>query len=738
MGAAFVVVGLAFMAGLLVTAIPYAAYAMPLVGIGLAFASRRFWRMGPPWWVWLLAGVVALGASFYLDLRLPRPAVDDISRKAPAFDVVVEGRVVAEPRFTQSGKVRFNFAVERLTRGSGEFAQVETIGGTLYVNLPATQGEGLYPGQAVRIKGDLYIPRGASFQGGFDFQRYLNQQGIFAGLRGEEVFYDAPAEAGWGLWRIRKQIVDVHRQALGDQAGPLMSAMVIGARAVDVPSDLRAAFTRAGLAHTIAASGFHVSLLLGVMLALTAQLGTVAQVSAGLVALGVFVSMAGWIPSVGRAALMGLAGLAGLVTGRRTQPLMVLLLVAVVLLLWNPHWIWDLGFEFTFLATLGLIVHARPIAEALGWLPKAIADLAGVAIAAYLWTLPLQLYNFGLINTYAIPINVAATPLVTVITLGGLLSALAAVTYAPLGVWLSIPLGFPTRWLIALVNWANTLPLNALAVGRITTAQLVILYGLLALVVARPQWAKRWLVLFLFALGLVFIPLVGLQATRLQVAVLDAGRTPIMVIKDRWRTVLINSGDAQTVQFTLLPYLQIQGINRVDLGLALPGVPNAGWSEIQAKVPVARLISESPIVGVQTERWAGAITLGQVQIEALPTRPAVWQFQVGSERWLWLPAAVTQAGTGDNRFAQQDQLVAQGLPQADVLWWSGDPLGSRLLQAVRPYGLVASNFRLRFSDQKRLEEAKIPVWVTGQVGLIQWQPQRGFTAGRGEGGADLS
>jgi hypothetical protein len=105
--------------------------------------------------------------------------------------------------------------------------------------------------------------------------------------------------------------VDVHTQALGALRGPLVSAMVVGARVVDLDGNLRTAFTRAGLAHTIAASGFHVSLLLGTVLALTNRLGLRTQMLAGLGALGLFVMLAGFEAGVARASLMGAVGLWG-------------------------------------------------------------------------------------------------------------------------------------------------------------------------------------------------------------------------------------------------------------------------------------------------------------------------------------------------------------------------------------------------------------------------------------------
>ncbi|MEN9216665.1 MAG: ComEC/Rec2 family competence protein, partial [Gloeomargarita sp. HHBFW_bins_162] len=491
-----VVICAAWVLGLLAAQIPLAigglsvgVLAVAAGGVLLAIAALRIpalRRLGLVWWVWLVAAVVALLAGFYLQLRTPQPGAQDISHKAPEFDVVVTGKALNLPRLNSSGKRRFFLEAQQIEVGEAPYMRTERVTGNLYVTVPPDQAEGVTPGRKVSVKGALYLPVTAAFRGGFDFKNYLAQNNTFAGMRGEEVYFADPTGAGtWGFWRLRQRIVDVHRQALGEERGPLVSAMVVGARVVDLDGNLRTSFTRAGLAHTIAASGFHVSLLLGTVLALTNRLGLRAQMIAGLCALGVFVMLAGFEAGVARASLMGAVGLWGLVqtgegdvTGKR-QPLHLLLLVAAVLLLYNPTWIGALGFQFSFLATLGLMLLATPIAQSLTFLPPAVAELIAVPTAAYLWTLPLQLYSFGLINTYTILLNAVAAPLIIVLTLGGMVTAVIGLIQFQAGVVTAALLSYPLDILLGIVNWTNQLPFNSLAAGKITAGQMVLIYILL-------------------------------------------------------------------------------------------------------------------------------------------------------------------------------------------------------------------------------------------------------------------
>lgn len=687
----------AWVLGLLVAQVPYGMYVLPVAGLVLALVALRMpkWRrQGLVAWVWVVAGVVGLLAGLYLQWRTPQPGPNDISTKAPQFDVVVTGRALNLPRLNASGKRRFFLAVEQIEVGEAPYIRTERVTGNLYVTVAPDQAEGVTPGRKVSVKGDLYLPVTAAFRGGFDFKNYLAQHNTFAGMRGETVTVDPASGQRWGFWWIRQRIADVHRQALGDEQGPLVSAMVVGARVVDLDTNLRAAFTRAGLAHTIAASGFHVSLLLGTVLALTHRLGLRAQLVAGLLALAGFALLAGFEAGVARASVMGAVGLWGLVqtgqgdvTGKR-QPLPLLLLVAASLLLYNPNWIGNLGFQFSFLATLGLMLWATPIAQRLTLLPPALAEWIAVPTAAYLWTLPLQLYTFGLINTYTIPLNAVAAPLVMVLTLGGMVTAVIGLVQFQLGVWAASLLRYPLSLLLAIVNWTNQLPGNSLAAGKITAGQLVLLYGLLGLLCWGWLWQRRrWLWVVLFGIASVLVPLLVGHATRLEFTALDTGRIPVMVVQARGRVAVINAGNERTVRFTLLPFLQLQGVNAIDVGVAWPGVPNQGWTDLQRVMPVRALYGEG-VQGFSPRPLAqlSEVSLGLVRFEVTNTQPPLLRMTARNESLVWLP---------DSTFAQQDVLVRQGVPPAQVLWWSGGTLGNNLLRALQPYGAIASNFRVR-------------------------------------------
>lgn len=157
------------------------------------------------------------------------------------------------------------------------------------------------------------------------------------------------------------------------------------------------------------------------------------------------------------------------------------LLAATLLLLLHPDWIDDIGFRLSVMATFGLMVAVKPIAEKLEWLPTTLAAVAAVPLAAYLWTIPLSLYYFNTLTTYSILLNMVTTPLVMAISLGGMVSGAIAAVWPWLGAQVAWLLWLPAHLLIALVKWEVSLPGSALATGHIGLGQMFGLYGLYGL-----------------------------------------------------------------------------------------------------------------------------------------------------------------------------------------------------------------------------------------------------------------
>ncbi len=764
-------------------------------------------------WVWAMAGLVGFLASFYFQIRSPIPAINDISKLIAAggntqeIAVTVRGRVVSTPRLTRSGRSQFwleTNLVSEINGGEGGVVVNREVSGKLYVTLPLLQATGLYEDNTIAVVGSLYKPQPPSNPGAFDFEAYLARSGAFAGLKGRQIDWktkNAIAAVNRGdnqaaafsessgmpqskIQAMRQRIVQSQLLYLNVPEGPLISAIALGKQAVDLPYNIRDYFVQVGLAHAIAASGTQVSMLLALVLALTRGFSKQLQFSCGVGALFLLVGLTGFESSVCRAALMGFGTLFALVLKREVKPLGLLLIAAIILLLVNPLWIWDLGFQLSFLATLGLIVTTPPLMAKLDWMPPAIASIFVVPIAASVWVLPLLLYVFSVVSPYSIVVNIIAAPLLWILSIGGMISALAGLIFPLAGSVLAQLLDYPAKGLIAIAQYFSQLPGNSVAVGQVSEFQLIALYSLICWVwlgggqKITPQGGKgeeppptppkgqeppptppkggkkRKSTVFslpifssaailplaiVAGISIIVLPAWHRQASLFQVTLLATSREPVLVIQDRGKVVLINSGDENTVRFIVLPFLQKQGVNSVNSAIAThPHLGlNAGWGKLLERLPIQAFYDNNAptqihsgsrqelMTAVQSRQGVyfpletnSTINLDSVQLQFVNAEIPVVELLLGERTWLML---------GDIAPEAQQKLVATGtLKPAQVLWWSGKTLIPELLTAVGPKVVIASADEIDPETAAQLQKNKTQIFWTGRDGGILWTPVGGF------------
>jgi competence protein ComEC len=762
-----VIICLAYILGLLMTAVPWGGLGILVLSVLAAALFRRSYAVVKKFTrkqekngsantslstlqprVLLIAGLVGLLATVYFQWRIPQPGAKDISQFVSAENnnnqeqlVIVRGEVVSNPRLTRSQRGQFWLEVTQLDEvknDKGPASVPKGVTGKLYVTVPILQATGLYPSQQIAVTGMLYKPKAASNPGAFDFQKYLKQEGTFAGLIGKQINL-IDENQKWGWWQVREKIVRSQVRWLGVPEGPLVSAMVLGSKTVDLPYDIRDLFVKAGLAHALAASGFQTSLILGVILQLTRRAKKRTQIILGCLGLITFLCLAGFQAAVLRAVIMGFAALIGLALERKVQQLGSLLLAATLLLLFNPLWIWDLGFQLSFLATLGLVVTASPINKRLDWLPPAIASLISVPLAATIWTLPLLLQVFSVVAIYSVPLNILTTPLISVISIGGMASSLASLILPDLGSILASFLYYPTHWLIQLAEFFANLPGSSVAVGSISIWQMLVIYGLIISTWLVRWWQRRWWFAGLVAILLVIIPVWHSTNNLLRITLLSTDSEPVLVIQDRGKVTLINSGDEGTGRFTILPFLQQQGVNQIDWAIASDflGNQNHAWLEVLQTLPIKNFYTytspqeiniENQAIQQKLQKYKGIyqplglgqlVNTGSSTSQFINEKLPILRLQIFGQNWLLVGSVKSQ---------QITQLVKTGeLFRPQVLWCPSESLQD-LVVALQPQVAIATAKNLDSKTLTAFNQGQTKLFFTGKDGAIQWTPKGEFEA----------
>lgn len=404
-------------------------YARLLPGASLALAAGILIGRGVEAWL-LFAVMLALALLACLLLRWPQrffavmAAVMALGCLAgyaayhPELpdegDYAVSGVVVEEIRQREDGQV------STLLRDVALNGQPLTGGAywSFYLDEGETLPEGLVPGCRVTLTARLYHPDGSSNPGGFDFRESLLQKGCTVGLYGQE---ELSATAGFhplglaaGLrWRLTQRLC----QVMGDSAGSYAATMLLASRHL-LPQEEREAFSRLGIAHILAVSGFHVGVLAGLLRRLfrALHLSRKTRLMWTGVLLALYCLLTGFNAPVVRATLLCLLYELGAVKHRQRSALHLLCAAFMVQLLVSPVQITSLSFQLTYGAVLGLILVA-PWLEAL-WQPRRFDRLwraLCASLGAQIGILLPELYWFHELPLLGIWVNMAVIPLASTV-----------------------------------------------------------------------------------------------------------------------------------------------------------------------------------------------------------------------------------------------------------------------------------------------------------------------------------
>ncbi len=219
--------------------------------------------------------------------------------------------------------------------------------------------EGLCPGVQVSLYGDIWHPDGASNPDGYDFREELLRRGVTFGVYGYGDLAVSPAPftlAGFTA-SLRADIAARLTEAMGEEAGGYAATMLLGLRSM-VSGEDREAFSRLGIAHVLAVSGFHTGILVA-FLAFLFRLFRVPQ-KARLILYAIFLffysALCGMNQPVIRASVLVLLSLYGRLLNRPRESLHLLSAAWVLMLIISPVQLTGLSFQLSFGAMFGLVL----------------------------------------------------------------------------------------------------------------------------------------------------------------------------------------------------------------------------------------------------------------------------------------------------------------------------------------------------------------------------------------------
>lgn len=447
-----------------------------------------------------LAIMFCLGAFGLAEAQHDRDQLDELQRRA---DVTIEGVVISEPD-------------ERDTRTllRVEVTRVRYLGvwqdrrGIVQVSVPDEQT--IDYGDRIWAQGTLLPPPVIDE---FDYGQYLDQRGVqslMTPLRFRVI------EQNQGSW-WRGALIDTKRAAqsrieasLPEPEASLLVGILLGDDK-GLSNDVKTAFNDTATSHIIAISGFNMTLI-AVLVQAFFQLfiksaRTVAILS--IITVAIYTLFVGASAPVVRASVMSSVLLIAPLVQRPTFVPASLTFTALVMAIIQPLVLWDIGFQLSFAAVLGLALLERPIRL---WFSRNLFSLLGqrigkpileflteplvAGLAAQVFTLPLVLYHFERLSIVAMAANLLIVPVQSYVLLLGGIATIVTFILPAVGSLLFVAVWLPLAWT---TYWVRELAQLPFAATNLTlSAEVLVIMASIASVATildarRPRWYERWM-----------------------------------------------------------------------------------------------------------------------------------------------------------------------------------------------------------------------------------------------------
>jgi competence protein ComEC len=261
-----------------------------------------------------------------------------------------------------------------------------------------------------------------NFNDDFDYRMFLAKEGIgYLCKNGERTEDEDSVFAGLLLQKLgalRVYTEENLERSLSEPELGLAKGLILGGSDY-LSESLETKFQRVGMTHIVAVSGYNILLVAALLLLLANLLGVwrTQALWAAFIGVVVFILFVGAPASAVRAGCMaGLAFLA-LLTGRKSTGLMILLVTATGMLLFNPLLLFhDIGFQLSFLAIIGILLAHREQEKESQW--SSLWDAIRVTFWVELMVLPIILFHFGTLSWFSFFANIILIPLVPLAMFG--------------------------------------------------------------------------------------------------------------------------------------------------------------------------------------------------------------------------------------------------------------------------------------------------------------------------------
>jgi competence protein ComEC len=345
----------------------------------------------------------------------------------------------------------------------------------------------LYPefsyGDKLAVSGKLQKPQNFITDVGKDFNyiNYLAKDGIFYNVSFAKVTF---LESGHGsgvkrfLLENKKRFLNKTEELIPDPGSSLLGGLLLGTKQ-SLGRNLEQSFIDTGLIHIVVLSGYNVTIIAEAILRALAFLPLLSGIFVGSFAILLFAITTGAGATIVRASIMAILALVARATGHAYDITRALIFSGFLMVLHNPYILYfDISFQLSFLATLGLIYLSPIVKKYFTWLPNflGLQDIASATVAVQIFVLPFILYKMGTLSIIAPITNLLVLPLIPATMLFGFLTGIIG--------FVSGAMATPFAWVshlllsleIGIVKFFGDMSFSAISIRHFSIAWVLIIY----------------------------------------------------------------------------------------------------------------------------------------------------------------------------------------------------------------------------------------------------------------------
>jgi competence protein ComEC len=335
-------------------------------------------------------------------------------------------------------------------------------------------------GERVKIEGILKEPEAKN---SFNWKNYLLKDGILV-----EMDFPKIEKTGGNFGNpmkkfsifLKKKIEEAIKQNLPYLHSALLKSLLFG-QEEEIPFEWKEKLNQTGTRHIAAVSGMNITIISSLILSFLLFLGLWRHHAfyLSIFLISFYVLMIGAPASAIRAAIMGILYLTAQYFGRISSGERPVVFAAALMLFFNPLLLrYDVGFQLSFLAILGIVYFYQFFFEKFKKLPKLIKESLASTLSAQIFTFPILIYNFGQISLISPLSNVLILPFLPVITILGFIFPFFGIIFEPIGYLLSFPCWLLLSYLLKVVDLCSKIPYSFLTL-KVNFLFLLISYSIL-------------------------------------------------------------------------------------------------------------------------------------------------------------------------------------------------------------------------------------------------------------------